>query len=415
MTSLELSFCLLGITALWAAYYGMKRYRTPLNPLTIFAVIHIGLFTIVSAVLAIKMAPNMANDPFDFVITISISAVYMGGFMLPYLFRGDLLSKLFGKVVSLGGLSSGATIVRFSFIKFILLLAGASGAFAAMAILGGGRMLWFTNAREAYYYYRTGAGPFWVSTQWFLMLAMLYYIWTTKPRRLKLLLILLFFCFTISFLGSKNNILTILVVGMVYYNFYIKRIPFLILFAIGITMCLFFLTLLLIHGSYFSLLDATCYFQDYFYTTVQFISRIDEFGFRYGQGWLSSLWFYVPRGLYSDKPYEYGYTLIHQVLFPGTAAFGHTPGLLVWSLAYLDFGIPGVLIYGVAIGLWQRAAYEFFLKHRQNFFAFSFALQFSIWPIWTFATVLLVFSWTFFQSIFFRLTWRNREQLLLNT
>jgi hypothetical protein len=145
-----------------------------------------------------------------------------------------------------------------------------------------------------------------------------------------------FFCTFLYFLGSKNNILILVVISGVYYNFYIKRISLL-----GCLLFLFIsfssiLGLLYLQGSYDTLFYGMNYFKDYFNTTFKFISRFDEFGFRYGKGWLSSLWFYVPRGLFPDKPFEYGLTLIHRTLFPGYAALGHTPGSLPWSLAYLD-------------------------------------------------------------------------------
>lgn len=407
--SVELFFWVLGILAFGVALYGVKRYQTPLNPLTIFAVTQIGLFTILSGIVAINMMPTIAYNPADIIKTVFISLVYLLGTALPYFFYGYLPSKLFGKGLSLLGLSSVVIAVRFNSIKFALLLAGAAGSFIALAHLGGGGMLWLTNSREAYISYRAGAGPFFALTQWLLTFAMLYYIWTTKPRALKLLLILIFFCAAMYLLGSKNNILTLLVIGLVYYNFYVKRIPFLAFMILLPLLILAVLGLLQVQGSYPSLLEGVLYFRDYFDTTAQFISRFDEFDFRYGQGWLSSLWFYVPRGLYPDKPYEYGQTLIHQVLFPGAAAYGNTPGLLTWSLSYLDFGIIGVFVSGLIDSIWQRMAYEYFLSHRQQFFAFILAMQMSIWPIWTFAPLVFLIILSVGQSFYLKLVWRYRS------
>jgi hypothetical protein len=407
VTSIELSFWALGILAIMAALYGVKRYRTPLNPLTVFAGMQIGLFTILSGIVAI-MTPIVDYTSADIVKTILVSVVYLFATMLPYLFRGSLPSKLFGKVLSLFRLGSGAIPIRFNSIKFVFLLVGAVGAFIALMLFGGGGMLWFTNTREAYIIYRAGAGPFFALTQWFLTFAMLYYVWATKPRALKLVLILFFFCAAMYPLGSKNNILIILIIGVAYYNFYIKRIPFLAFITLVSLIALVFLGLLLVQGSYASLLEGVIYFRDYFDTTAQFLSRFDEFGFHYGKGWLSSLWFYVPRGLYPDKPYEYGFTLIHRVLFPAAAATGNTPGLQEWSLAYLDFGVFGVFFYGLISSIWQRMAYEYFLKHKQNYFAFVLAIQFSIWPIWTFAPLIFIIILSVGQSIYLRLAWRFR-------
>lgn len=401
MTSVEWAFAGLGVAAFMVALFGMRRYRTPLNPLTMFAVTEIGLFTIFSGIVAVSIADS-GDIPAAMIDTASISLIYLGATTLPFFFRGAGLSNLFGKGMGLLKLSSDSLARRFSHTKFIILLSATAVSFIALAYLGGGGLLWLTDTREAYQNHRAGAGPFFALTQWLLTFALLYQIWTRKPRSLKLILILFLFCFAMYFLGSKNNILTLLVIGIAYYNFYVKRISPATLLALIVLMVLTVLGLLIIQGSYSSLLEGLLYFQDYFNTTAQFISRFDEFGFRYGQGWLSSLWFYVPRGLYSDKPYEYGFTLIHEVLFPGAAELGHTPGLLSWSLAYLDYGVVGVLVYGLVFGIWQKMAYEYFLGHKRKFFAFVLGMQFSIWPVWSFAPLIFVVILSIGQSIFLR-------------
>lgn len=405
MSVIQASFWGLAGLAFLAACYGAKRYRSPLNPLTIFIVTQIGMLTILSGVVAVNAMPNY-NRP-DIVKTVYISLVYLGATTLPYFFRGSILSRLFGKVMRFVRLDSESVALHFSFVKFTLLLVGAAVSFAVLAIVGGGGWGWLTNSRAAYLGYRSGAGPFFALTQWLLTFAMIYCVWTTKPRALKLILILFLFCIAMSFLGSKNNILTLLVIGITYYNFYVKRLSFLVLMSFVPLFLLAVLGLLIRDGAYSSLMQAGLYFRDYFDTTVQFLSRFNEFGFRYGQGWLSSFWAYVPRCLFPDKPYEYGIVLIHQVLFPGAAALGYTPGVLPWSLAYLDFGVAGVFLYGLFGGIWQRMAFEYFLGHKQQLIAFMLAMQFSIWPIWTFAPLMFILVLSIFQSIYLRTVWRN--------
>jgi hypothetical protein len=408
MTKVEISFYGLSFFAFLSAIYGVKRYRTPLNPLTIFAVVQIGLFTIVSGIVAI-IIPVAEYNSSDVIMTIGVSFIYLGAVTLPYLFHKSMLIRVYGKGLMLLGLSSDQIAMRLSPAKLILLLGGAASSLLALAIFGGGGMLWLANTREAYIIYRAGAGPFFLLTQWFLMCALLYYIWATKPQILRLFMTLFFFSVITYFLGSKNNIIVILIVGITYYHFYIKRVP-LMIFPLLVLLILSELALLLIiQGSYQSLLEVGLYFRDYFDTTAQFLSRFEEFGFHYGQGWLSSFWFYIPRGFYQDKPYEYGFTLIHKVLFPGAAEIGNTPGLLEWSLVYMDFGVAGVFVYGLIIGIWQKISYEYFLKHKQKFFAFVFCLQFAIWPIWPFAPIVFVTVLSIILSIFLRLVWRRNR------
>ncbi|MEI7481717.1 MAG: hypothetical protein WCK75_05135 [Elusimicrobiota bacterium] len=409
MTSVDFSFWVLGVLAFLAACYGMKRYRTPLNPLTIFTVTQIGMFTILSGVVATHLTPKYTSA--DIVKTILVSIVYLCATTLPYLFHGSLLSNLYGKGLGLFGLNSESIALRFNAIKFVLLLVGAVSAFTALALVGGGGMLWLTNSRAAYISYRAGAGPFFALTQWLLTFAMVYCIWTIKPRVFKLLPILSFFCAAMYFLGSKNNVLLLPVIGLAYYNFYIRRISFMTFTMLAPLFFLAVLGLLVADGVYSSLMNAGLYFRDYFDTTAQFLSRFDEFGFRYGRGWLSSLWSYVPRALYHDKPYEYGVLLVHQVFFPGAAALGNTPGFLSWTLDYLDFGVIGVFFSGLLGGIWQRMAYEYFLNHKQQFFAFILAMQFSIWSVWTFAPLPILIVWSLSQSVFLKLVWRQKNMV----
>ena len=69
---------------------------------------------------------------------------------------------------------------------------------------------------------------------------------------------------------------------------------------------------LVISGLYDNVAAAGAYFVDYFYFAAYFLSRIDEIGHRFGEGWFTSFWFYVPQAVFLDKPFEYGLTLIHQ-------------------------------------------------------------------------------------------------------
>jgi len=59
----------------------------------------------------------------------------------------------------------------------------------------------------------------------------------------------------------------------------------------------------------------------------------------------NSFWGYVPRAIYSDKPYVYGPLLFSiDNTYPGALATGWSPALLDWYLSYFYFGILGVFI-----------------------------------------------------------------------
>jgi oligosaccharide repeat unit polymerase len=328
----------------------------------------------------------------------------MVGSLVPYCFKTPrLLFIFYQKLLGLAKLRSKSIARNLSKLKLVLILLAILISFSSLAIFGGGGILWVTNSRDAYISNRDSVGPLYSLTQWLIMFAFIYYIFATKAKSIKLISSLIFFTCLMFFLGSKGNIIALTVVAVSYSNFYVKKIPN---FAILLGVSLLFvgsLFLLIVQSSYSDLSDSILYFKDYFDTTAQMMSRFDEFGgFHYGGGLLSSLWFFVPRWLYPNKPYEYGETLIHQVLFPGAAETGNTPGLLPWSLIYLDFGIVGVFFWGFFISLFQKTCYEYFLKNRESFFAFSLGINFSIWNIWIFAPPIFVLILSALQSIFLK-------------
>jgi uncharacterized membrane protein (UPF0136 family) len=176
------------------------------------------------------------------------------------------------------------------------------------------------------------------------------------------------------FLGSKGLILSLFITALVYYNYYINSIKLpTLLMTFGLVLILF--TLLQLAQGTANEVSETFLYADYFQNTCEFIRRFDEFEYQWGQAFLSNLWSFVPRGLYPDKPYEYGQLLINQVLFPGLAEQSFTPGLLPWASDYLDFGIIGVFISGLFRGLSFGWAHEYFLKNNKSITGFIILLQ----------------------------------------
>jgi energy-converting hydrogenase Eha subunit C len=383
--------------------FGVVRYRTPLNPLSFYTAVSGGITMLSATIVYLQLAtaPYSADDVTRTAI-ISIAA-YLGT-LTPYLFRGPTPRRVFGQIVRWLGLDGDRIATRFSVVKFGLLLCASAASFVALAVLGGGGLRWITDTRNAYINNRSGAGPFFAATEWFLVFALLYLLWSLRPTRLRsLFLVVLGFAVAASFTGSKGNILIIVLVCTIYYHFRVRPIP-VVAFLLMIPLALVaFLGLLALQGfraeeGVFALV----YFKDYFDTAAQFLSRFDEFGFRYGGATASELWAYVPRALYPDKPYEYGLTLVHRVLFPGAAETGNTPGILPWVTAYLDFGVIGVFLWGAWGSVWQRAAYEYYLKNRSSFFAFLLMMQFALWAPLPFATTGIAIVLSIGMSLYLR-------------
>jgi hypothetical protein len=404
-----IALVLLGCAYAFGAIFGLWRYRTPLNPLS-FATVVAGGITLLSGLIVysqLRIAPYSADDVAR---TAFVSLVAYAGTVTPYLFRGPLPRRAFGQLVQWLGLASERIAARFSWIKFGILLGAAVMSFVALAIVGGGGMSWITDTRTAYINNRAGAGPFFASFQWFQVFALVYWLWSRRPTRpVSIALIVAPFAVLASFSGSKSNILSILILGIAYYHFRVKRIPLPIYILMIPAALAVFSWLLVLQGFRpADALPAVVYFKDYFDTGAQFLARFDEFGHRYGSATISQLWAWVPRALYPDKPYEYGLTLVHRVLFPGAAETGNTPGIVFWATAYLDFGAVGAFFWGLLGSLWQRAAYEYYLGNVKSLFGFLLMMQFALWAPLPFATTIMTLVLCFTLGLYFRLSVMTR-------
>jgi len=397
----ELFWFAMGLTACLAgsiAFLGVRRYVYIINPLLVFATFQIGILTLLSAV-----AANGYNggQKTGLTLVLLFSMVYMVGFTLLYLPRRlsfprklfDILLRIVGRnTVSpgYGGLSQ-LILIMIALILFFLLMQGS-----------GAGMLWITDPRQAYQSYRMGVGLNFVMVQWALLLSLVYYLWARKPRLVGVVFWVFVFSFAAYFTGSKASILSGVVVAGVYYYYCVRTIPTVLILSAPFLLIGVFLLLLLFQGSYSDFSSAISYFKDYTQTTATFLVRFDEFGLHWGSGMLSDLWFYVPRTLYPDKPFEYGVILIHKVLFPGAAAQGHTPGVLPWALSYLDFGVVGVFFSGLLSGFISRGAYESFLANRSNILAFILMIQLAILPVFIYATLPMIIVIAVFLALFMR-------------
>jgi oligosaccharide repeat unit polymerase len=388
--------------------YGYMRYRTAINPLTFFVFLNFGVFTILSAGVSYYMTPTRSYGDDSFVETYLYATVYMLAFAIPYSYKSRLLPKFYRQMLGVFKLNN--INIRFRATKISILIGISFFSYIALSMIGGGGFLWITDTRFAYQNYRSGVGIFFTLTQWMLIVAYLYYFWVFRPKSLlKIIFLMCVYIALISFLGSKANILGIIVLTIVYYNFYVKRLSLFFLSFSVITGFLIFLLMQILQKSSSGVINSLFYFRDYFDTTARFISRFDEFQYMYGYGWLSSLWGYVPRILYPDKPYEYGNKLIHEVLFPGMAELGHTPGILSWALPYLDYGLTGVVISGFLYGVSSKVIYEHFLKNKECFFSFILMIQLTLWQILIYSPVIVTIFLCALLSIFFRLVIRSKN------
>ena len=405
--SIQLAFVLLSLETLAAALYGVHRYGTPLNPLTFDAIFETALTTLFAGLVSYTLLPLAPYTAADMVKTTAVSGLYLAAFTVPYFAHGARPARIFGAAMRLLKLDSERYAAIFNPIRFLTLIGAAAASFAGLIAFSGGGLIWITDTRTAYIHYRAGAGFFWLLTCWFLMTAFIYYLWGHRPNGISLLVTVLVFTIATYFTGSKQAILCVFITALAYYHFLVRRVPTWAMMGAGIAIVAGFFAMLFFQSA-MTPANFLSYFQNFDITT-QFLSRFNEYGYRFGSGTLSELWFYVPRALYPAKPLEYGALLIPAHLFPGAYEAGYAPGFLGWSLSYLDFGWVGVLAAGLLKGITQRAVFEYYLSHRRSFFGFIFMMQYCLWAVLAFATLPISVVWCVAMSVLLRLVLVSRS------
>src|SRR5271157_395897 len=249
--------------------------------------------------------------------------------------------------------------------------------YITLMMTSGVGLMWLTNTREAYQHHRQGVGVWWSLSQATLMLLFLATLCRRAGTRLKVFFYTIVFSTLAMFLGSKASALAYPVLAAVYIHYCISRIRTLTLVLDSMALVALFIAFQLIQGTAATLLNAFTYF-DYFGTSAAFLDRFHQFGFRYGAVTLSYVWFYVPRALYSGKPFTYGPNVILTWIYPGFESVarrtGFTPGMLPWAVGYADFGVIGVMAAGAITAWIAKAVFEYFLDNR-DFLSFVLMAQ----------------------------------------
>jgi len=195
--------------------------------------------------------------------------------------------------------------------------------------------IFLINPRYGYQHFRKGVGVFWVF--YILMVGITYYFLMIKrkPNSLKVL----FFIILMFFTGSKKLILDVFLKAYLTYIYHgIKLKKWQIFLAVGILVVgmlkLFgqfgaHQDLIVRMAAYFDFMrNASKAFGDYVNGTLPCTC---------GSITLSSLWNYVPRALYPDKPIAFGHSWLVGYYYPQLAASGHYPSFGILTHEFVDF------------------------------------------------------------------------------
>ena len=240
-------------------------------------------------------------------------------------------------VLSARGLRTAARVLLLVFAATFYLLTSAEF----------GLLNWLANPREGYQLYRTGQGHWYaIATSALSASYVLYFL--SKPTAGHLLLRTALFIGLGYLLGSKFILLSFFAAAITFLWFirwpYLKT---LLVLGAPLVFGLAVWNLYLATGDGFELSTVVEYF-DYYKNAADYYRDYlaGQIQLYWGQLTLSSLWAYVPRAIWPDKPVVYGIVLIDEIFYPGAAELASTPAFGGGVEQFADFGIPGLLFFG---------------------------------------------------------------------
>ncbi|MEK9569191.1 MAG: hypothetical protein VW124_09305 [Paracoccaceae bacterium] len=387
---------------------GFRKYRSFMNPISF----HMAFIFFLLNTLSIISTLQIRIDKQGF--------AYHADFLLEHLITVGWISVLSGlffiaPFIVLGKKSSIAIVESF-FPRFLtvhssvkpywphacILFVFVIICFSLLSYSSKVPYVWIFDPRTAYLYHRVGAGHFYLLTIYFLLFCFIAGLFLIRQRIFLIFVWTTIFTILSIWTGKKAVTICFLLITVLYYHFYIRSIgswalTLLAMFSTGAVMLL-----VAGFGGHFDSEAVLAYFH-YADVPALMLARFDEFGFYLGKVFLTSFWVLVPRALYPDKPFEYGDSLIHAVLFPGVAESGHTSGYFGWSGLYLDFGLPGVAFGALASGLLVKIVFEYFLYRCRSLIVFMAMIHFCFWPIWFFIPSIAVLLWLYLCNLFLRL------------
>lgn len=207
---------------------------------------------------------------------------------------------------------------------------------------------WLANPRVGYQLYRQGQGH-WYAIAISAMAVAMVLACLSNPTPLSLLRVLVVYLAFGYLLGSKGLLLNIFTTSLVFFWFIQWRhLTKMIIFG-GLSIFLLMAwNLYLAISDTFELQSLLTYF-DYYKNAADYYSEYFSGQVRlfHGDIAISSLWAYVPRFVWPDKPFAYGITLVNEIFWPGQAELTHTPAFGGAVEQFADFGLFGVLLYGL--------------------------------------------------------------------
>lgn len=228
---------------------------------------------------------------------------------------------------------------RCSVIFLFLFLA----CFVILASHSFGLINWIMSPRTGYQLHRTGMGTFYALALLFLSTSFTIRLVYTKKIS-SIFMWTLLYLILVWFMGSKGFLLNFCIYCFIilWFRGYKKINKIIRIVLPGI-----FGIMLLNFGS-IEFEDIVSYF-DYYVNSAHYYEEYlnGRLGLFMGEIFTSNIWSLVPRGLYPEKPYVYGFLLVNEYFFPGGAEATNTPAFGGPIAAFADFGVIGVIFFSI--------------------------------------------------------------------
>lgn len=350
------------VLVIYGYFFHNRSLINPISAIIGLGLILFGLFSAFAAGHANNEPQGQEQSLFHIVW---INLFFISSTCLAYFLSANNLSRIFAR--TLGGIAIKKPSLYCRLFSATALLLGAVISLFILVNSNAEGFLWISAPRQAYLQHRSGVGQWWLLYQACIVTCFFQALSAILDRRFNfyhLVIACALAMFALYFSGSKAAILTPLCVSFLFYHFYVRRISLfpIVFFAFFILLCFQLLLPASIEGS--SSLSLAGYFSEYVAISSLVVEAIQASGYAWGKASISSLWYFVPRSLFGDKPFEYGATLFHSQLFPGSAELGATPGVLSWITAYMDAGLLGVILYALTLGVITRTIYVNFQRSK---------------------------------------------------
>lgn len=314
--------------------YDYKKTKLVITPISYFSLVNI--FSLLYPVFSYDIYPyGISRDAVSEFLF--IHSVQMLLFAMVYILTNPSVCKYSGfKSFPLNG--SRSLNGQLALLFFALYIT----SFILLMISSGAGLMWILDSREAYQRHREGVGVIYSFSILFFYFS---YVLSLSYYKNKLCVLLVFLVMA-NFFGSKGVIVVLFVVFYYFVKLILNRRVgrfFIALSIVALLGIMYKLMTLLESGflfsffKYFDYIINSAYFYDSFSS-----SNSDHIN---GYGFISDLYTFIPRSIYSEKPFAYGSVLITDFLWPGLAERGITPGKVDYLIWYYDFGFSGVFIF----------------------------------------------------------------------